>query len=58
MKKKQKKLWIVYWSDSSGYTEFVELWSTEHLAQIAAEKYQDSHGGALLYTYEEIELMK
>lgn len=54
----KKKLWIVYWSDSSGYTEFVELWSTEHQAQIAAEKYQDSHEGRLVYTYEEIELIK
>jgi hypothetical protein len=54
----KKKFWIVYWSDSSGYTEFVELWTTEHQAQIAAEKYQDSHGDTILYTYEEIEVMK
>jgi len=54
----KKKLWIVYWSDSSGYTEFVELWTTEHQAQIAAEKYQDWSNNAITYTYEEIELMK
>jgi hypothetical protein len=54
----KKKLWIVYWSDSSGYTEFVELWTTESQAQTAAEKYQESHAGILTYTYEEIEVMK
>lgn len=54
----KKKFWIVYWSDSTGYTEFVELWSTENQAQAAAEKYQESHGNKLTYTYEEIELMK
>lgn len=54
----KKKLWVVYWSDSSGYTEFVELWSTELKAQIAAEKYQKSHGDTIIYTFEEIELIK
>jgi hypothetical protein len=56
---KTKKLWIVYWEDNrNGNSEFVELWSTEQLAQAAAEKYEESHAGVLTFTYEEIELMK
>lgn len=52
------KFWIVYWVDAKGYTEFVELWTTEHLASEAAEKYQASHEGKIKFYYDYIELIK
>lgn len=52
------KFWIVYWVDATGYTEFVELWTTEHLASEAAEKYQVSHEGEIKFYCDYIELIK
>jgi hypothetical protein len=56
---KQKQLYIVYWYDTTGYTEFIELWSTELQAEIAANKYQDSWKDSnKTFVFEAIELIK
>jgi len=57
MKKKSKLLYIVYWYDDTGYTEYVEAYTNELDAQYACDKYQATHEN-ITYATDYIELIK
>lgn len=59
-KPKPKVLWIVYWQDmKTGYTEFTEVWSEEHMAIDAVNRYQEGRDESeIKFFYEPIEIIK
>jgi hypothetical protein len=57
MKKKSKLLYIVYWYNATGYTEYVEAYTNELAAQLACDKYQSTHKD-ITYATDYIELIK